>query len=92
VADVNPIPGVIRERRDRTTELGQAKDQNSILEKELADCREAADADSALLASGLRLAFANEALEVENRLLRQDVAKGPQNRKIGKPSPGAAAD
>ena len=89
IADGNkPVSGVTGDRTDRAAELGRSKDQNSVLKKELADCREAADADTALLASGLRLVFANEALEVENKLLRQDATKGARGRKIGKRSLG----
>jgi hypothetical protein len=48
---------------------------NSALKKELAECKAAAVSDRALLAGGLRLALANEALEIENALLRRNAAQ-----------------
>ena len=72
--EAKPISAPTRELTDRATELVRCKDQNSVLKKELAECRTEVDSDGALLASGLRLAFKNEALEVEKRLLRQDAA------------------
>ena len=59
------------------TQLEYANDQISALKKELAAYKEAAVSDHALLASGLRLAFANEALEAEKGLLRNDASDRP---------------
>jgi hypothetical protein len=67
--------------------LGHCEEDNAALKKELSQCKNAANSDDLLLASGLRLALANEALKVEVAVLRKDLAKQATDQKTGKASP-----
>jgi predicted RNase H-like nuclease (RuvC/YqgF family) len=92
---------VIRELIDCATELEGSDSQNSNLKKrlsalkkqlfdlkkELSEYKNAADSDDPLLASGLRLALANEALKIEIAELRKDAAKLAPHQKAGRGSP-----
>jgi hypothetical protein len=75
----------MRQCEDRNSALNKRnsalKKRNSALKKELFDCRTAANSDRPLLASGLRLALANEALQGEVAALRKDASKQASDQK-----------
>jgi len=75
------ISEVAPESVDSTTELERSEDRNSALRKELSECRSAANLSQTLLASGLRLAFANEALQGEVAALRKDASTQASGQK-----------
>lgn len=64
------------ENKNCADELRRAKSDNSTLKKELSTAKQTVESDARLLAQGLRLALANEALRVEVGLLRKDCSEG----------------
>jgi len=75
------ISDAVTEPVDSAAQLKRLKDRNSALKKELSDCESAAASDLPLLASGLRLAFANEELRGKVAALRKDASKQAAERK-----------
>ncbi len=75
------ISKVLAEPVDNATELEQCEDRNSAIKKELSECRSAANSYRPLLASGLRLALANEALQGEVAALRKDASMQASDQK-----------
>lgn len=82
------ISEVIPELINCAAKLRNSEDRNCALRKELSEHKNAAASDRLLLASGLRLALANEALRVEIAVLRKAAAERAPGRKVRGGSPG----
>jgi hypothetical protein len=74
---------------ESATKLRVLEETNADLRRELSECKNAADLVKPLLTTGLRLAFANEALHLENSNLRKEAAKAVGNAAPKKASTGA---
>jgi hypothetical protein len=76
-----PNSDLVAELTNIEAKLRYREDEICALKKELSAAKKVADSDRALLANGLRLALANEALRVEVAALRKRAAKAAADEK-----------
>jgi hypothetical protein len=85
--DKEAILGVIPAGGNAAVKPRHTEDQYRALGKELSECKDAAKSDRLLLDNGLRLALKNEALQLENSMLRKGVENAEIAQKAGRSLP-----